>query len=481
MTSVLVIDDEIGALEILSMHLEKDGYEAMTAASGVEGLRLAYEHQPDAVILDIRMPGMDGREVCARLRDITDAPILIVSVLNNTEEAVRNLELGADDYLTKPVEYAELSARLGAHLRRRDRGTRIIPATGSTGTPWRVDEARREVVIDDRRIQLTPKEFVVFQLFMRHPGEVLSVDRILFEAWGPEYEGDADLVKQFVYRLRSKLEEDSADPKIFVTVRGSGYSFETEAQAMREAALDLIQNSVVSDFRRRARMAAADLQMPVAIRSATLSQAHPTPKHLPKKSRSAHGLVRASDPDPDWPWRLGFWLGRWPKVNTAWLLIPTAVFVLIATGALAQATAAALPGDGTYPVKLLVEQAQLFTAIDISRSLELRLEFVQRRMGEIAELAASGRTTEIPDAVQRLQDGVEQTIDSVPREQLAEVSSPALDEGVVELLQLRDQSPTELERAYSGAIEAARVLQSRMLDSGRPENGDRPSGQNDGR
>ena len=202
-TLVLIIDDEVESTAILAMHLEKDGYEVLTANSGTEGLRLAYDHQPDAVILDVRMPGMDGREVCARLRDISDAVILFFTVLSNSQEAIRGLELGADDYINKPVEYAELAARLRACLRRRHR---LVPAMGSTGTPWKVDETKREVVIEDRQVKLSPKEFEVFQLFMQHPDQVLSAEEILSEAWGPEYLGDQDLVKQFVYRLRSKLE-----------------------------------------------------------------------------------------------------------------------------------------------------------------------------------------------------------------------------------------------------------------------------------
>ena len=247
-TLVLIIDDELESNVILAMHLEKDGYEVLTATSGTEGLQLAHDHQPDAVILDIRMPGMDGREVCSRLLDITDAVILFLTALSDSQEVVRGLQLGADDYIRKPVEYAELAARLQACLRRR---ARIVPATSPTGAPWKVAEATREVVIEDRRVQLTPKEFEVFKLFMQHPGQVLSVDKILTEAWGPEYVGDVDLVKQFVYRLRAKLEDDPSGPRHFVTVRGSGYSFEPDPQLDTGELPELESGPLksVSDFR----------------------------------------------------------------------------------------------------------------------------------------------------------------------------------------------------------------------------------------
>ncbi len=479
--NILVIDDEVEALELLSFHLEREGYEVMTAASGIEGLRQAYAKPPDAVILDLRMPGMDGREVCARLRDITDAPIIIVSVITGPEEAVRVLELGADDYLTKPIQYAELSARLAANLRRRDLGSRPLP--GIAGT-WKIDESRREVIVSDRRVQLTPKEFVVFKVFMKHPEEVLSVDEILLEAWGSEYEGDADLVKQFVYRLRSKLEFDSTHPKYFVTVRGSGYIFEPGAapdQAViperAETALPpkIAAPSVapfvdVEGFRQKARRSFSEMDTPVRLRKVTPGRPTPTPTHIPKIGPDSVTIwTRMGDAVENWRWRIGDWFAGWPRVNTAYLAAPTAILVMVVVGGVVQAATAALPGDGVYPVKLLVEQAQLMTTVDESRSLDLRLQFLQRRLEEITLLAESGRTAEIPEAVVRLQGEVEQTISTVPQERLATARSPIVDSGLEALIALRDQSPTELEPTFSSAIEATRVLRSRMLLVGHPK------------
>ncbi|MFQ5944480.1 MAG: response regulator, partial [Anaerolineales bacterium] len=404
---VLVVDDEIEALEILSMHLEGDGYRVMTATSGIEGLRLAYDHQPDAVILDIRMPGMDGREVCARLRDITDAVIIFATVVTESDETVRALQLGADDYVTKPIEYRVLAARLEAHLRRRSSGERIVPAAGPMATPWKIDEERREVVIDDRQIKLTPKEFEVFQMFIQHPDKVLSAGKILAMAWGPEYLGDQDLVKQFIYRLRSKLEVDPSNPKIIVTVRGAGYLFEPDAAPESPPKLEAherLKRDRVTDLRERAQE-----RLPALIPTA-LSMADTTPSVEKPSVRS----VRA-------------WFAELPRVNAAWLAAPLAVAVLILGSVVAQASVAAIPGDGTYPFKLLVERAQLMTTLDEQRALELRLEFVQRRVEELTSLAETGRTDQISSAVQRFEGEVDQTIRVIPRDDASSPPTALLD------------------------------------------------------
>ena len=391
-TLVLIIDDEVESTEILAMHLEKDGYEVLISHSGTDGLRLAYDHQPDAVILDIRMPGMDGRKVCARLRDITDAVILFFTVLSNSKEAVRGLELGADDYISKPAEYAELAARLQACLRRR---RRLVPAMSPTGTPWKIDDTKREIVIEDRQVHLTPKEFEVFKLFMGHPDQVLSVDEILEQAWGPEYVGDVDLVKQFVYRLRSKLEEDPSRPRHFITVRGSGYSFEPDPELDTSELPEIDPDALegVSEFRSKARVWTEHQPESESASSSTgvpAISSYPTPRHLPRPSKSRYrGWYQTARK------RVLPRFEKWPRVNIAWLVPPVFVILLLLGGALARASEGALPGDGTYPFKLLVERAQLLAAGDQSRALELRLEFLQRRVNEITSLAETGRTEDI--------------------------------------------------------------------------------------
>ena len=468
-TLVLIIDDEVESTEILAMHLEKDGYEVLTSHSGTDGLRLAYDHQPDAVILDIRMPGMDGREVCARLRDISDAVILFFTVISDRKEAVRGLELGADDYINKPVEYAELAARLQACLRRRQR---LVPAMSPTGTPWKVDDTKREIVIEDREIHLTPKEFEVFKLFMKHPDQVLSVDEILNQAWGPEYVGDIDLVKQFVYRLRSKIEEDPSRPRHFITVRGSGYSFEPEPELDTKELPELDSNSLdsVSEFRSRARVwteSPPESEPDSSSAGVPAISSHPTPKQLPRQRKNWYQrwVLTARE-------RVSPWFSGWPRVNTAWLVPPVFVILLLLGGALARTSEGALPGDGTYPFKLLVERAQLLASGDQSRALELRLEFLQRRVDEITSLAQTGRTEDIQAAVQRLEGEVDLAIQRVTQDSStgpAPFAKAELEAHIEDLIQLREQSAADLEPAYSNAIEATQVLRSRMLGIGQPK------------
>jgi DNA-binding response OmpR family regulator len=223
---VLVIDDDVTLGNLLCMLLEKDGFEALCATSGAEGLRLAQQERPDGIILDVMMPGIHGYEVCRRLRKITEAVIVFVSVKGTTEDIVRGLHLGADDYVVKPYTYKELSSRLVACLRRRKTGSLPPVYKASREVMLVTDPDRRLVFINNHETQLTPTEFQVLKYLLKNQGKVLSTDAILANAWGPEYIGERELVKQFIYRLRTKLEQDPSTPKYIQTVRGAGYVFE---------------------------------------------------------------------------------------------------------------------------------------------------------------------------------------------------------------------------------------------------------------
>jgi DNA-binding response OmpR family regulator len=223
---VLVIDDDVTLGNLLCMLLEKDGFEALCATGGAEGLRLAQQERPDGIILDIMMPGMHGYEVCRRLRQITDAVIVFVSVKGTTADIVRGLHLGGDDYVVKPYTYEELSSRLLACLRRRKAGSLPPIYKASREVMLVTDPDRRLVFINNHETQLTPTEFQVLKYLLKNQGKVLSTDAILANAWGPEYIGERELVKQFIYRLRAKLEQDPSTPKYIQTVRGAGYVFE---------------------------------------------------------------------------------------------------------------------------------------------------------------------------------------------------------------------------------------------------------------
>jgi DNA-binding response OmpR family regulator len=227
-TKVLIVDDDTRILDILRLSLEKDGFEVFASTSGPAALKLAYKAHPDAIILDIMMPGMDGFEVCRRLRDMTDAAILFVTARGQAEDIVKGLQVGGDDYIIKPYAYQVLLARLTACLRRRasDKPFPVLKASGEV--LWITDPSRRQIFVDDRVIQLTPKEFDIFRYMVKNQGRVLSTDAILANVWGPEYTGEWHLVKQFIYRLRKKLEPDPSTPCHIVTVHGTGYVFESE-------------------------------------------------------------------------------------------------------------------------------------------------------------------------------------------------------------------------------------------------------------
>jgi DNA-binding response OmpR family regulator len=219
------VEDDLATLNLLDLWLQKDGYEVQRATSGASALRLAYNEHPDAIILDVMMPGMDGLEVCRRMRQMSEAPILILSAKGQTADIVAGLQAGADDYVVKPFVYAELRARLEARLRRRP-ATGEAEADGAAKMLWLTDPPRHIVFMHGSAIQLTPKEFDVLQYMARYIGKVLSPDAILANVWGPEFVGDHHLLKQFVYRLRTKIEADPRCPVHLLTVRGSGYVLE---------------------------------------------------------------------------------------------------------------------------------------------------------------------------------------------------------------------------------------------------------------
>lgn len=223
---VLVVDDQIEMLEMLKLILTTAGFEVIPALDGASGLRCAYQSHPDAILLDVMMPGMDGFEVCRRMRDLTEVPIIFVTAKANIEDIVAGFAAGADDYLVKPFHQVELLTRLTAALRRSverngEKEQVIFPS------PFiMLNCDRHELEVGSRKVYLTPNEFKILRLLVRHAGRVLSADAILSQVWGPEYIGEPDLVKQYIYRLRQKLEPDPDHPRYIRTVRGEGYYFE---------------------------------------------------------------------------------------------------------------------------------------------------------------------------------------------------------------------------------------------------------------
>ncbi|RLC99546.1 MAG: DNA-binding response regulator [Chloroflexi bacterium] len=225
--TILAVEDDPGQLEILRLMLDAEGFNTVMARDGLSGLRAAYQAQPDAILLDVMMPNMDGFEVCRRLREMTQVPIIFLTAKGTIEDIVLGLSLGADDYLVKPFNRSELVGRLMACLRRaKERthdGNDLIFAADSI----MLDCGRHELVIGKRVVYLTPKEFEVLRLLIRHVGKVLSTNAILSRVWGGERVGEPDLVKQCIYRLRQKIEPDPQSPRYLYTVWGEGYYFDT--------------------------------------------------------------------------------------------------------------------------------------------------------------------------------------------------------------------------------------------------------------
>ena len=223
---VLAIDDDPDMLRFLETLLGKRGFRVVVALDGQTGLRLAWQTRPDAIVLDIMMPGLDGFDVCRRLRQVTEAPIVFVTARGDTEALEQGLSLGAADYVVKPFRPQELVSRLKASLRRPHADDdRDGKASLFVGDSVMLDCNRQVLVLDGRVVTLTPTEFDVLRLLMAHPGTVFTVNAILARVWGAERMGDPGLVKHYVYQLRQKIEEEPEAPQHLHTVRGRGYYF----------------------------------------------------------------------------------------------------------------------------------------------------------------------------------------------------------------------------------------------------------------
>ncbi len=209
---VLVIDDEPGIVGFVELGLRQEGYRVASASTGAAGLARFRSDRPEAVILDVGLPDTDGFEVLAAIRAESDVPIVMLTARGELEDRVRGLDLGADDYIAKPFHFAELLARVRAHLRRRAPSNEVVRVGDVT-----LDPRTHLVTRQDRPIQLTPREYELLELFLRHPGEVLSKEVILDRLWG--YAFDDNLVEVYVGYLRRKLGE----PPVVETLRGAGY------------------------------------------------------------------------------------------------------------------------------------------------------------------------------------------------------------------------------------------------------------------
>lgn len=220
---ILVIDDDKTLLGLLAEHLGKAGYRVVTAGSGVAGLQSFYEHHPHLVVLDVMMPKMDGWAVSERIREISDAPIIMLTAKGEERDRLRGFRLGVDDYVVKPFSFAELIARVGAILARAHRpAAHPQPAPVVRGDVL-IDLAERRVTRAGQSVHLTPTEFRLLAALAERPGHTLAPEALLARVWGDDYDDDVENVKRYIHYLRQKLELDPEHPRLILTERGFGY------------------------------------------------------------------------------------------------------------------------------------------------------------------------------------------------------------------------------------------------------------------
>lgn len=224
-TKLLIIDDDQTLVTALKLYLAKLGYQAITANNGLEGLQALYSERPDIVLLDIMMPKLDGWEVCKRIREMSDVPVIMLTARDQETDRVMGLKMGADDYIAKPFSLKELEARLEAVLRR----TRLPPPTRGRilycDEYLSIDSERWEVRRNGELVDLTPTELRLLLVLAENAGRVMTHQQLLEQVWGSEYVDETDYTKLFIWRLRQKIEADPANPRYILTERGLGYRF----------------------------------------------------------------------------------------------------------------------------------------------------------------------------------------------------------------------------------------------------------------
>ena len=235
--TILIVDDEKMITNLLTINLSKEGYNVVEANDGLEAIDKAEKEKPDLILLDVMLPKLDGLTVCKRIKNMMNVPILMVTAKDDELDKIVGLELGADDYITKPFSIRELIARIKANLRKAE--VSVISNDANNGEPAKrenvikvglltLDLDRFEVMVGDRSVDLTLREFEVLKFLASEPGQVVSRELLLEKVWGYEYYGDIRTVDVTVRRIREKIEKDTSNPKILITKRGVGYYIATE-------------------------------------------------------------------------------------------------------------------------------------------------------------------------------------------------------------------------------------------------------------
>ena len=222
---ILVVDDERRMVGFIRLNLEQDGYEVIEAFNGTEALNRLRDSLPDLILLDVMMPDIDGFEVLRTIREISQVPVIMLTAKGEEDDKVKGLELGADDYVTKPFSPRELVSRIKAVLRRGATFEEDEEGVIEVDDRLRIDFGRREVWVDDELIKLRPTEYRLLYHLVRNAGWVMTHDQILTKVWGYEYRDEPHYVRLYINYLRKKIEKDPSNPEYILTERGVGYRF----------------------------------------------------------------------------------------------------------------------------------------------------------------------------------------------------------------------------------------------------------------
>jgi DNA-binding response OmpR family regulator len=223
--TIIVVDDEPRMVRFVKMNLDLEGYITLEANDGFQALEKLRDYNPDLVLLDVEMPGMDGFETLKRLREISDVAVIMLTVRSDEDDRIKGLDLGADDYVTKPFSPRELSSRIRAVLRRFEQPGRPEQQIVTIDDRLQVDFQRRDVIVDGERISLRPTEYRLLYHLIQNAGWVVPHETLLTKVWGHEYINDNHLLRLYITYLRKKIEIDPADPQYIFTERGLGYRF----------------------------------------------------------------------------------------------------------------------------------------------------------------------------------------------------------------------------------------------------------------
>jgi DNA-binding response OmpR family regulator len=222
-SKILLVDDDPTLLHFLQDYLAGEGFQIIATNSGAEALRASYREHPDLVVLDVMMPVMDGWEVCTRLREMTDIPIILLTAKSAEEDKLRGFQLGVDDYVTKPFSFAELTARIQAVISRTQKPVQSSERNLLFFSEYTLDLDKREARKDNKIIALTPTEFRLIEFLIRNKGRAVSEQELTEQIWGGYQPTDSSAVRRYIFLLRQKFEKDPSTPRLIRTVRGYGY------------------------------------------------------------------------------------------------------------------------------------------------------------------------------------------------------------------------------------------------------------------